>query len=215
MNLLNNGDAIQPDYSMYEMLTSAAARKIPAGRNATPRHCIDARSTGMLVKIKFKMATSNFDLILRPTEIADLERLFQFQLDKEAGYLAAFMPANPADKVAYFSKFRRLLADPTVNNQTIILNNTIVGSIAKFIMEADAEITYWIDRSCWGQGIATAALKRFLEMEQTRPIYGRVAFDNLASQKVLEKNGFIKVGTDRAFANARQEEIEEFIFKLT
>lgn len=74
---------------------------------------------------------------------------------------------------------------------------------------------YWIDRKFWGQGIATTALKEFLNMEQARPIYGRVAFDNYGSQKVLEKCGFIKIGTDKGFANARQTEIEEFIYKLT
>lgn len=141
--------------------------------------------------------------------------LFQFQLDKEGGYLAAFMPKDPTDKSAYINKQIKLLDDPTVNNQTIIIDNVIAGSIGKFVMEGDAEITYWIDRKFWGQGIATKALKEFLKIETARPIFGRVAFDNFGSQKVLEKYGFIKTGTDKGFANARQTEIEEFIYKLT
>lgn len=141
--------------------------------------------------------------------------LFQFQLDKEGGYLAAFMPKDPTDKSAYINKQIKLLDDPTVNNQTIIIDNVIAGSIGKFVMEGDAEITYWIDRKFWGQGIATKALKEFLKIETARPIFGRVAFDNFGSQKVLEKCGFIKTGTDKGFANARQTEIEEFIYKLT
>lgn len=157
----------------------------------------------------------NNTLRLTKTSIEDLNTLFQFQLDKEGGYLAAFMPKDPTDKAAYINKYTKLLADPTVNNQTILLNNTIVGSIAKFIMEGDTEITYWIDRKFWGQGIATAALQEFLKLEKTRPIYGRVAFDNYGSQKVLEKCGFIKTGTDKGFANARQQEIEEYIYILT
>jgi RimJ/RimL family protein N-acetyltransferase len=107
------------------------------------------------------------------------------------------------------------LSDPTVNNQTIIVDNIIVGSIAKFVMEGEAEITYWIDQNFWGQGIASKALKDFLAIETTRPIYGRVAFDNFGSQKVLENCGFVKIGTEKGFANARQTEIEEFIYKLT
>ncbi|MCB0662863.1 MAG: GNAT family N-acetyltransferase, partial [Saprospiraceae bacterium] len=74
--------------------------------------------------------------------------------------------------------------------------------------------TYWIDRAYWGQGIASKALATFLTLEPTRPLYGRVAFDNMGSQKVLEKCGFIKVGTDKGFANARGMEIEELIFRL-
>ncbi|MBK7851328.1 MAG: GNAT family N-acetyltransferase [Bacteroidetes bacterium] len=160
------------------------------------------------------MTHNNLDIKLRPTEIADLDILFQFQTDKEGGYLAAFMSKDPTDKSAYITKYTKLLADPTINNQTILLDNTIVGSVAKFVMEGDPEITYWIDRKYWGQGIATKALSQLLAIETTRPIFGRVAFDNFGSQKVLEKCGFVKIGTDRGFANARQAEIEEFIYKL-
>ena len=160
------------------------------------------------------MTHNNLDIKLRPTEIADLDILFLFQTDKEGGYLAAFMSNDPTDKSAYITKYTKLLADPTINNQTILLDNTIVGSVAKFVMEGDPEVTYWIDRKYWGQGIATKALSRLLTIETIRPIFGRVAFDNFGSQKVLEKCGFVKIGTDRGFANARQEEIEEFIYKL-
>jgi [ribosomal protein S5]-alanine N-acetyltransferase len=160
------------------------------------------------------MTNNKLDIKLKPTKVSDLDILFQFQLDKEGGYLAAFMPKDPTDKSAYLSKHKKLIADPTVNIQTILFDNIIVGSIAKFVMEGDTEITYWIDRNYWGQGIATKALKEFLSIETSRPIFGRVAFDNFGSQKILEKCGFVKIGADKGFANARQTEIEEFIYKL-
>lgn len=155
------------------------------------------------------------EITLRPTTVQDLETLFSFQLDREAGYLAAFMPKDPTDKAAYMNKYTTLINDPTVNNQTIIVDNKIAGSIAKFVALGDNELTYWIDKQFWGMGIATSALKKLLAIENSRPMYGRVAFDNYGSQKVLEKCGFIKVGTDKGFANARQAEIEEYIYKLT
>ncbi|MGN6341323.1 MAG: GNAT family N-acetyltransferase [Ginsengibacter sp.] len=154
------------------------------------------------------------EIKLRPTELSDLDYLFEFQLDKEGGYLAAFMPKNHDDKSAYLAKYTKLLNDPTVNNQTIMVDNTIAGSIAKFVIEGDAEITYWIDRKFWNRGIATKALNDFLAIETTRPLFGRVAFDNFGSQKVLEKSGFVKIGADKGFASARQAEIEEFIYRL-
>jgi len=160
------------------------------------------------------MTDHHLPIILRPTQISDLDTLFEFQLDKEGGYLAAFMPSDHTDKEAYISKHSKLIADPTVNNQTILLGEVIVGSIAKFVMFDEAEITYWIARMYWGQGIATEALKAFLSIDQKRPIYGRVAFDNFGSQKVLEKCGFEKIGSDKGFANARQMEIEEIIYRL-
>lgn len=160
------------------------------------------------------MTQHNPDIILRPTTVADLNHLFVFQSDPEAQHLAAFTPKDPTNKTAYLEKYTNILRDPTTNNQTLLVNNAIAGSVAKFVLEDRAEITYWLDRQYWGHGIATRALKKFLEEELTRPIYGRVAFDNFGSQKVLEKCGFVKVGLDKGFANARQMEIEEFIYKL-
>ncbi|MDB5226756.1 MAG: GCN5-related N-acetyltransferase [Bacteroidota bacterium] len=158
---------------------------------------------------------TNNNITLTKTDKDDLNTFFEFQLDKEANYLAAFTAKDPSDKKAYMEKYTKHLADPTINMQTIKANEEIIGSIAKFVMENDAEITYWIDRKFWGQGVATTALKDFLMIEQVRPIYGRVAFDNYGSHKVLEKCGFVKIGTDRGFANARQAEIEEYIYKLS
>lgn len=158
--------------------------------------------------------TNDNEIILRQTEIADLEDFFMFQLDNEASYLAAFTPKDPADKTAYLHKYTKLLNDPAIHMRTIIVNNIIAGSISKFVMEGEAEITYWIDKRFWRKGVATTALKKFLTIEDARPIFGRVAYDNIGSQKVLERSGFVKIGTDKGFANARQAEIEEFIYKL-
>lgn len=157
----------------------------------------------------------NNSITLIETQIDDLNAFFQFQLDSEANYLAAFTPKNPNDKTAYIEKYTRHLADPTINMRTIKVNGVIAGSLAKYIMQNEAEITYWIDRKFWGQGVATTALNNFLKIEQTRPIFGRVAFDNYGSQKVLEKCGFVRIGKDKGFANARQAEIEEYIYKLS
>ncbi|MEZ0607699.1 GNAT family N-acetyltransferase [Fibrella sp. WM1] len=152
-------------------------------------------------------------ITLTETDKEDLNVFFTFQLDEEANHLAAFTAKDPTDKAAYIEKYTKHLADPTIHSRTIRVNDVIVGSIAKFVIDGDAELTYWIDKQYWGQGVATAALSKFLAIEPSRPIQARTAFDNYGSQRVLEKCGFIKIGTDRGFANARQAEIEEFIYK--
>ena len=149
------------------------------------------------------------------TEKEDLDHFFQFQLDPEASYLAAFTPKDPSDKTSYIDKYTKFLSDTTITMLTIKVDGIIAGSVAKFVMDNEAEVTYWIDKKYWGKGIASAALQEILRIEQVRPIFGRTAFDNYASQKVLEKCGFIKIGTDTGFANARQTTIEEFIYRLT
>jgi RimJ/RimL family protein N-acetyltransferase len=163
----------------------------------------------------FQEMMHNSEIILRTTDITDLNFFFIFQLDPEANHLAAFTSKDPNDKTAYLQKYAKFLNDRTINMQTIIVDHMIAGSIAKFEMEGEAGITYWIDKKFWGKGVATAALQAFLKNEKTRPLFGRVAFDNFGSQKVLEKCHFVKIGRDKGFANARQEEIEEFIYKLT
>lgn len=158
--------------------------------------------------------TNSSKIELRDTKKSDLEKLFIIQLDKEANFLAAFTSKNPEDKEEYINKWSRLLVNPDINIKTITQNNTILGSIAKYEMDGKAELTYWIDKAFWGLGIGTNALKKFLKLENHRPIFARVAFDNFGSQRVLEKCGFEKIGTEKGFANARGKEIEEYIYKL-
>ena len=145
----------------------------------------------------------------------DLNFFFTFQLDKDANYLAAFTSKDPTDKAAYLQKYTRFLDDLTINMMTIMAGDTVAGSIAKFETEGEAGVTYWIDKKFWGKGIATKALESFLTIENNRPIVARTAFDNFGSQRVLEKCGFVKIGTNKGFANARQTEVEEYIYKLT
>ena len=152
---------------------------------------------------------------LRPTVHADLEAMFHFQLDPEAAYMAAFMAKDYQDQAAYIEKYTRLLADPTINLQTILLDGKVVGSVSKYMMEDEAQITYGIDRQHWGKGIATEALRQFLALEPARPIWGRTAFDNVGSQRVLERCGFEKVAEDKWFAHARGGvEIGEWVYRL-
>lgn len=170
---------------------------------------------GFIFGLLSGMPNDQPDITLRPTAVDDLEVFFRFQQDEEARFLAAFTPEDLNDPSAYQRKHTRLLSEPTVNNQTILVNKVIAGSIAKFEIAGEAEITYWIDKNFWGRKIATRALKAFLALEPARPLIGRAAFDNFGSQKVLERCGFVRVGTDRGYANARQAEIEEFIYQLT
>jgi ribosomal-protein-alanine N-acetyltransferase len=152
---------------------------------------------------------------LRPTDPADLGWFYRFQLDPVATYLAAFTPRVPLDEAAYVAKYEAFLREPTIHMQTILVAGTIVGSIAKFEVEGKAELTYWLDRAYWGQGLATQALRTFLALEPTRPLRGRVACDNIGSQRVLEKGGFVQIGTASGFAPARQAELVEFIYQLS
>lgn len=152
---------------------------------------------------------------LRRSILPDLELFFEFQLDPDANHRAAFTSKDPSDKNAYMEKYTKLLNDPTIHMQTIVVDRAIAGSISKFEMDGEAEITYWISKSFWGRGVATTALRKFLALETTRPLRARAAVDNLGSRNVLERCGFVEIGRDTGFANARQAELEEVVYQLS
>jgi ribosomal-protein-alanine N-acetyltransferase len=159
-------------------------------------------------------STTSVMLSLRPTLIADLSILFEFQKDPEYDRMAAFTKQDSSEKQSYLAKWTRLLGDPTITSRTILTDGRIVGSVGIWLMNGEPQVTYGIDRSSWGQGSATAALRLFLEEVRIRPLHASCAFDNAGSMRVLEKCGFQKVGAERAFANARGVEIEEVVFVL-
>lgn len=154
-------------------------------------------------------------LVLRDVVSDDLPVFFQQQLDPEANYMAAFTAKDPTDYAAFMAHWRRILSNPTVLIKTIVVDNQIAGSVSTYEEDGVVEVTYWLGKEYWGKGIATHALTEFLAKVQTmRPLRARVAKDNLASLRVLEKCGFTIVGEDKGFAHARHAETEEYLLTL-
>ncbi len=96
----------------------------------------------------------------------------------------------------------------------ITRDSRLVGTIASYPSDGATEVTYWIDRNCWGQGIATRALGLLLEETPVRPLRARTASDNAGSLRVLQRAGFRPIGTELSFAPGRGAEIEETILEL-
>ncbi len=155
------------------------------------------------------------ELFLRDVANDDLPIFFEHQLDEEANHMAAFTAKDPTNRESFLAHWRRILMDETVIIQTIIVDGQVAGSVASYEEEGKPEVTYWLGKAFWGKGIATWALKEFLARKnQTRPIYARVAKDNLGSRRVLEKCGFQIIEETKGFANARGQEIEELLLEL-
>jgi RimJ/RimL family protein N-acetyltransferase len=151
---------------------------------------------------------------LRPVEDRDLEALFQQWIDPESIRMAAFTAEDQTDRRAFLDRTSRLRADPSVSHLVIDVEGVAAGTIGRFRMDGQLEVTYWVDRAYWGKGVASAALELLLAATPDRPVYARAASDNLGSLRVLEKAGFRRVGVDRGFAAGRGEEIEETILRL-
>ena len=151
---------------------------------------------------------------LRATRAGDLDALFQSARHPGAAHMAAFTAADPHDRSAFDAHWRRLLADPGVDARTIRVDGDIAGSVARWFDHDLAEVTYWFDPEHCDEGIATRAMRLYLEALPERPVRARVASDNAGSIAVLEKLGFRRLAIEVGFANARGAEIEQRIYTL-
>jgi len=85
-------------------------------------------------------------------------------------------------------------------NMAIILNGEAIGGVGIMLKEdihrKNAEIGYWVAENYWGKGIATQAARLMVEYTFTNfdvtRIYASTFDYNVASQRVLEKIGFVK-----------------------
>ena len=154
------------------------------------------------------------DVALREVTDDDVEVFFDHLQDPKAVHMAAFTPKDPADREAHWAHWRKILGDDSITTKAILFEDQVVGHVASFERSGMQEVTYWISQEHWGKGLATRALAEFLDQVRARPMYARTVKDNAASLRVLEKCGFAISGEDKGFANARGEEVEEFILKL-
>jgi RimJ/RimL family protein N-acetyltransferase len=142
----------------------------------------------------------------------DLAVFFEQQGDRVSHQMAAFTaPRGPAEFSAHWAKIR---ADKTVVLRTVLRDADVAGYVGSFLRGAQREVCYWLGRPHWGRGCASRALELFLGELLERPLHARVAKDNAASARVLEKCRFERAGEERAFAEARGREIDELLFVL-
>jgi RimJ/RimL family protein N-acetyltransferase len=153
-------------------------------------------------------------IALRRVEDRDLDVLFAQRRDPESVRMAAFTTADPDDRAAFDAHMARLRSSPEVTLRAVTRDGQLVGSIASFVSGGRTEVTYWIDRAAWGQGIATTALALFLDLVPARPLYARAASDNVGSLRVLQRSGFAVIGTGVSFAAGRSADTWETTLRL-
>jgi RimJ/RimL family protein N-acetyltransferase len=159
--------------------------------------------------IKLRSMPNNIQL--RDVIEADLPIFYEQQLDPEATQMASFPSRN---RDAFMSHWTKIMADESVQLKTILCNGEVAGNIVCFEQLGEREVGYWLGKEYWGKGIATRALKEFLKMIETRPLYAHVAKHNIGSRRVLEKCGFAIAGEDRFFSEFFGKNIDEYILTL-
>lgn len=126
---------------------------------------------------------------LRPVVAADLECLFEQQNDPIANQLAQF---TPREHSAFFAHWHNnILTQESVISRAIVLNEQLIGNIVSWDRDGTTMLGYWIGRQYWGQGMTSQALAAFLPLISARPIFAHVAQHNVASQRLLLRQGFV------------------------
>lgn len=147
-------------------------------------------------------ALNALQVLLRPPTWDDVPLLFEIVSDPVGCEMAG---VKPHTRDAHFAKWKEIFANPAINTRVIQVatpqgaacSPEVVGSISVFQApeEARDSVGYWIARPYWGKGVASRALMMFLQEEARRPLHATAAASNLASHRVLERNGFRRVRT--------------------
>jgi len=137
---------------------------------------------------------------LRSFSLTDKKRMAELANNKKIwDNLRNAMPHPYSEKDAE-NFIKMCLSKNPMTFFAIELEGELVGSIALVpqldVYRKSAEIGYWVGEPYWGKGNATEAIHQILEfgfknLDIVR-IFTGVYGHNIASQKVLEKNGFQK-----------------------
>lgn len=125
---------------------------------------------------------------LCPVQPDDLPRLFELQLDLESNRMAVTIPRTGE---AFDTHWAKVLGEPAITARAVLLDGEVVGHASCFPADGQDHGGYWIDRACWGRGIASRALDLLLLEVAKRPMVATVATGNGASLRVLQKCGFV------------------------
>jgi RimJ/RimL family protein N-acetyltransferase len=144
--------------------------------------------------------------VLREVVEGDLPAFYEYECDPEAAAMAAF-PSR--DRDAFMAHWAKRLANESALTMTIVSDGEVAGNIGCWEADGHRFVGYWIGREFWGRGLATQAVAELVEMVEARPLHAHVVKSNVASIRVLEKNGFVEVGR-----HTSDDGIEELVLEL-
>jgi RimJ/RimL family protein N-acetyltransferase len=157
-----------------------------------------------------EVASSTVARVLRDVVESDIDAFYEHQREPEATEMALF-PAR--DREAFEAHWRRLLADNSSIKKTIVHDGQVAGNIGCWDQDGRRLIGYWIGKEFWGRGLATRALSEFVE-DLPRPLHAWVVSSNVGSIRVLEKCGFVPVGSHTEHNASLDRVVEEVLYEL-
>lgn len=147
------------------------------------------------------------NITLEKLEYVDIENLYEFEL-KNRTYFEKMVPSRGNDYYHFknFKMINEMLLEEQAQKLSYFYlikneNGQIVGRINLVDIDKNQQlghIGYRVGEEHIGKGIANKALKLLLTMvsnQEIKQIAAKTTTNNIASQKVLEKNGFKYIST--------------------
>ncbi|HCM68171.1 MAG TPA: GNAT family N-acetyltransferase [Candidatus Kerfeldbacteria bacterium] len=167
--------------------------------------CIMRRFVHAILTLTMIIKMKKF--ILRPHRLSDVPSLAKNINDPSNVRFTQHIP-YPYKRHHAVSWVRKQMRErrkkrPSFIQWAIVIDNEVVGGIGinKIIYGHKAEIGYWLAREHRRQGVMKRAVKEIVRYAFTRlglrRIFAFTLTNNLASQKVLLRNGFLTEGRHR------------------
>ena len=151
---------------------------------------------------------------LRPWTNQDYEELVHLCNHIDRTYLSDTIP-NPyhfEDAKEYIAMANQSERETGIY-RAILNDGKIVGNISvvkkKDIRQKDSELGYYLDKDFCSRGIMTEAVQQILQLSFKQL---DTFTENIASQRVLEKNGFIREGIVKSSFFKNNQIYDEFLF---
>jgi ribosomal-protein-alanine N-acetyltransferase len=158
---------------------------------------------------------------IRPLVESDTPELLQLRLANRA-FMAPFEPVRPAsyftlEHQAELARKEQGLAFAVIDDGA--LAGKITLSNVSFGAFRSANVGYWIDERRNGRGLASRAVGEIVEHAfgqlGLHRLEAGTLVDNLASQRVLEKNGFERIGLARNYLCINDAWRDHVLFQRT
>jgi RimJ/RimL family protein N-acetyltransferase len=143
------------------------------------------------------------EIILRKFKISDLDDVLKGikndNVLKDLGMIKKAKEITRLDEKRWLKDTIKnyTLKKPTKYSLAIIVDNKLIGSIGLQNInykDNNSEFGYWIAEPYWNKGYITNTIKKFVKIALKKfrfvRIYAYANECNIASQRVLEKNGF-------------------------
>jgi len=141
------------------------------------------------------------DVKIRPQRVSDAQCFFEILSNPNFTYFGA-NPQSVEEEIAFLKESVKKFKNKTHFNFSITLDEKLVGGMGIIINSLHpylGDAGYFIDEHYWRRGIATEALRLLeqfaIENTNVHRVEIRTATENIASQKVAQKCGYLNEGT--------------------